>query len=61
MVLLFCFLPLIIIFILMKFVLLVEESHKELTYVQKEPTRERGPFLENVYEDLEDEEDDYRN
>ncbi len=45
----------------MKFVLLVEESHKELTYVQKEPTRERGPFLENVYEDLEDEEDDYRN
>ena len=60
MVLLFCFLPLIIIFILMKFVLLVEESHKELTYVQQEPTRERH-FLENVYEDLDDEEDDYRN
>ena len=59
MTLLLCFLPLIIIFVVMKFVLLVEESHKELTYVQQEPTRQRGPFLENVYEDLEDEEDGY--
>jgi len=56
MVLLLCFLPLIIIFILMKFIILVEESHKEITYVRKEPTRERH-FLENVYEDLDGEED----
>ncbi len=58
MVLLLCFLPLIIIFILMKFILLVEESHKEITYVRQEPTRERQ-FLENVYEDLDGEEDSY--
>ena len=58
MVLLLCFLPLIVIFILMKFVLLVEESHKEYTYVKQEPTRERH-FLENVYEDIEDEENGY--
>jgi len=56
MVLLLCFLPLIIIFILMKFILLVEESHKEIDYVRQEPTRERT-FLENVYEDLDGEED----
>ena len=59
MILLLCFLPLIIIFILMKFVLLVEESHKEYDYVRKEPTRERGPYLVNAYEDTEDEEDGY--
>ena len=40
----------------MKFVLLVEESHKEYEYVRQEPTRERS-FLENVYEDLDGEED----
>jgi len=40
----------------MKFILLVEESHKEITYVRQEPTRERT-FLENVYEDLDGEED----
>ena len=39
----------------MKFVLLVEESHKEYDYVRQEPTRERT-FLENVYEDLDGEE-----
>ena len=59
MILFLCFLPLIIIFILMKFVLLVEESHKELTYVRKEPTRKRGPFLEHVYDEVEDEDESY--
>jgi len=59
MILFLCFLPLIIIFILMKFVLLAEESHKELTYVRKEPTRKRGPFLENVYDEAEDEDESY--
>ena len=59
MILFFCFLPLIIIFIVMKFVLLVEETNKELTYVREEPNRIRGPFLENVYEDAEDEDEDY--
>ena len=43
----------------MKFILLVEESHKEFDYVRQEPTRERGPYLVNVYEDSDDEEEDY--
>lgn len=59
MILLLCFLPLIIIFILMKFILLVEESHKEYDYVRQEPTRERGPYLVNPYEDTETEDEDY--
>lgn len=59
MTLLLCFLPLIIIFILMKFVLLVEESHKELTYVKQEPTRERGPYVDNPYGDIDEEENEY--
>ena len=59
MILFFCFLPAIILFILMKFVLLVEESHKEYDYVRKEPTRERGPYVEDPYEDTMEKEDDY--
>lgn len=59
MALLLCFLPLIIIFILMKFVLLVEESHKEFTYVRQEPTRERGPYLDEPYGDFDEEEERY--
>lgn len=59
MILLLCFLPLIIIFILMKFVLLVEESNKEINYVRKEPTRKRGPYVENPYRDIDSEENDY--
>lgn len=58
MILLLCFLPLIIIFILMKFILLVEESHKELTYVRKEPTRERGPYILDPYSDVDEKEDE---
>ena len=59
MILLLCFLPAIVLFILMKFILLVEESHKEYDYVRKEPTRERGPYLDNVYEDVEDTDESY--
>jgi len=58
MILLLCFLPAIILFILMKFVLLVEESHKEYDYVRQEPTRERGPYLDNVYADVEETDED---
>ena len=53
----FCFLPLVIIFIVMKVVLLLGESHRELTYVRQEPNRERGPYLDDVYGDAEDEDD----
>ena len=59
MTLLLCFLPLIVIFIIMKVVLLVEESHKEFTYVKQEPTRERGPYVDNPYGDIDEEDESY--
>ena len=42
----------------MKFVLLVEESHKEYDYVQREPTRKRGPYVEDAYGDSDAENED---
>lgn len=57
--LLLCFLPLVIIFILMKFVLLAEESYKEYDYVREESQRPHGPYLEDPYGDIDDEEEGY--
>ena len=41
----------------MKLVLLLEESHKELDYVKREPQRERGPYVVDPYGELEDEDE----
>ena len=50
-----CFLPIIIIYIVMKLVLLLEETHKEYDYVKREPQRERGPYVDEPYGELEEE------
>ena len=52
-----CFLPIIIIYIIMKLVLLLEETHKEYDYVKREPQRERGPYVDEPYGELEDEDE----
>ena len=39
----------------MKLVLLLEETHKEYDYVKREPERERGPYVDEPYGELEDE------
>ena len=52
-----CFLPIIIIYIIMKLVLLLEETHKEYDYVKREPERERGPYVEQPYGELEEEDE----
>ena len=52
-----CFLPIIIIYIIMKLVLLLEETHKEYDYVKREPQRERGPYVDEPYGKLEDEDE----
>ena len=44
-----CFLPLIIIYIVLKLAVWVEAVNAEQEYVRKEPSRQRGPYLENVY------------
>lgn len=58
-ILLGCFLPLIILFIVMKLAVWVEAVNKEKTYVGKEPLRKRGPYLENPYADVDDEDEEY--
>ena len=41
----------------MKLVLLLEETHKEYDYVKREPERERGPYVDEPYGELEDEDE----
>jgi len=54
-----CFLPLIIIYIVMKLAVWVSAVNAEQDYVRKEPLRERGPFLANAYADVDEEEEEY--
>ena len=57
--LLLCLSPLVIIFILMKFVVWISAVNTESDYVRKEPFRKRGPYMENVYADVDEEEEEY--
>ncbi len=54
-----CFLPLGIIYIVMKLAVWVSVVNAETNYVRKEPFRKRGPFVANPYEDVDAEEDEY--
>ena len=58
-ILLACFLPLIILFIVMKLAVWVEAVNAEKTYVRKEPFRKRGPYLADAYADVDEEEEEY--
>ncbi len=57
--LLLCFTPLVIIYIVMKLAVWISAVNAESTYVRKEPLRKRGPYLENPYEDVDAEEEEY--
>ena len=57
--LLLCLSPLVIIFLLMKFIVWISAVNSEASYVRKEPFRKRGPYLENPYEDVDAEEEEY--
>ena len=54
-----CFTPLIIIFIIMKLAVWIESVNAETDYVRQEPLRKRGPFVANPYEDVDAEEAEY--
>jgi len=54
-----CFTPLIIIFIVMKLAVWIEAVNAEQDYVKREPLRKRGPFVENPYADVDAEEEEY--
>ena len=54
-----CFTPLVLIFIVMKLAVWVSAVNTENSYVRKEPLRERGRFVENAYEDADAEAEEY--
>ena len=57
--LLLCFLPLAIIYIVLKIAVWMSAVNAEADYVRKEPLRKRGPFVANPYEDVDEEEEEY--
>ena len=59
--LLLCFVPLVVIYIVMKIAVWMSAINYEADYVRKEPSRKRGPFVANPYEDVDAEEEDYGN
>ena len=54
-----CFLPLGIIYIVMKLAVWVSVVNDETNYVRKEPLRKRGPYVANPYEDVDAEEEEF--
>ena len=58
-ILLACFLPLIILFIVMKLAVWVEAVNSGQDYVRKEPSRKRGPYLADAYADVDEDEEEY--
>ena len=57
--LLLCFLPLAIIYIVLKIAVWMSAVNAEADYVRKEPLRKRGPFVANAYADVDEEEEEY--
>ena len=53
-----CFLPLAIIYIIMKVSLWLSSSVSEVKYVKEDAKRLHGPFLTNVYDDFDPENED---
>ena len=53
-----CFLPLIIIYIVMKIAVWISAVNAEQDYVRKEPLRERGPFVADAYADVDEGEEE---
>ena len=54
-----CFLPLAVIYIVIKLAVWIEVVNTERDYVRREPLRKRGPYLANAYEDVDAEEEEY--
>ena len=54
-----CFLPLGIIYIVMKIAVWLSAVNSENDYVRKEPLRKRGPYLENPYADVDEDDEEY--
>jgi len=58
-ILLSCFFPIAIIWIIMKLSVWIAAVNQEQSYVRKEPLRRRGSYVENPYADVDEEEKEY--
>ena len=54
-----CFLPLGIIWIIMKLSLWIAAVNEEQNYVREESLKPHGPYVANAYEDVDEEEEEY--
>jgi hypothetical protein len=54
-----CFLPLLIIYIVMKLAVWISAVNTESDYVKREPFRKRGPYVADAYADVDEEEEEY--
>ena len=57
--LLLCLSPLVIIFLLMKFIVWISAVNSESSYVRKEPFRKRGPYTMEAYIDVDEKDDEW--
>jgi hypothetical protein len=57
-ILVLCFLPLAAIWLVMKLSLWLSSSVSEVNYVREDAKREHGPYLENPYGDVDEENED---
>ena len=53
-----CFLPLAVIWLVMKLSLWISAVNEEQTYVREDSKRPHGPYVENAYGDVDEEEED---
>lgn len=54
-----CFLPLAVIWLVMKLSLWISAVNEEQKYVREESKRPHGPYVENAYGDVDEEEETY--
>ena len=54
-----CLSPIVIIWIVMKLSLLFFSANDERKYVRAESKKPHGPYVENAYEDVDGEEEEY--
>ena len=54
-----CFFPLAIIYIVMKLSVWIAAVSSETEYVRDESLKPHGPYVENAYADLDEEEEEY--
>ena len=54
-----CFFPLVMIWLIMKLSLWIAAVNEEQTYVREDSKRPHGPYVENAYGDVDEEEENY--